>query len=153
MLPNYQSLPKNRIVIKSELQNSTIWDLIKPRNTDIVICFCYKSGTTLTQQIVNLIVNGDDNSESLYDISTWVERIFITTPEEKMYFVESLPGPRILKSHLLFEALPYYPEWKYIYLVRDGRDVGVSYYHHLRSYLPEYLNENLPKDFADFWDN
>ena len=153
MMANHQSFPQNRIVIKDKQRDSTIWDLIKPRNTDIVICSCYKSGTTLTQQIVNLIVNGDDNFESLYDISTWVERIFITTPEEKMYWVESLPGPRILKSNLLFEALPYYPEWKYIYLVRDGRDVGVSYYHHLRSYLPEYLNENLPENFSDFWDN
>ena len=64
-----------------------------------------------------------------------------------------MPSPRNFKSHLLFEALPYYPEWKYIYLVRDGRDVGVSYSHHLRSYLPEYLNENLPENFSDFWDN
>ena len=152
-MANHQSFPQNRIVIKDKQRDSTIWDLIKPRNTDIVICSCYKSGTTLTQQIVNLIVNGDDNFESLYDISTWVERIFITTPEEKMYFVESLPGPRILKSHLLFEALPYYPEWKYIYLVRDGRDVGVSLYHHYKSFLPEYFHENLPKDFAGFWDD
>ena len=73
MMSNYQSLPKNRIIIKDELQDSTIWDLIKRRNTDIVICSCYKSGTTLTQQIVNLIVNGDDNFESLHDLSPWVE--------------------------------------------------------------------------------
>ena len=153
MMANHQSFPKNRIVIKDKKLDSTIWDLIKPRNTDIVICSCYKSGTTLTQQIVNLIVNSDDNFESLYDISTWVERIFITTPEEKMYWVESLPGPRILKSHLLFEALPYYPEWKYIYLVRDARDVGVSLEHHYKSFLPKYFNENLPGDLADFWDD
>ena len=127
-MPNYQSLPKNRIIIKDELQDSTIWDLIKPRNTDIVICSCYKSGTTLTQQIVNLMVNGDDNFESLHDLSPWVEEIFITPPENKKSWIESLPSPRILKSHLLFEALPYYPEWKYIYLVRDGRDVGLSLY-------------------------
>ena len=72
-MPNYQSLPKNRIIIKDERQDSTIWDLIKPINTDIVICSCYKSGTTLTQQIVNLMVNGDDNFESLHDLSPWVE--------------------------------------------------------------------------------
>ena len=153
MLPNYQSLPKNRIVIKSELQNSTIWDLIKPRNTDIVISSCYKSGTTLTQQIVNLMVNGHDDFESLHDLSPWVEEIFITTPENKKSWIESLSSPRILKSHLLFEALPCYPEWKYIYLVRDGRDVGLSLYHHYKSFLPEYLNENLPQDFVAFWDD
>ncbi len=150
---NNQSFHQNRIVIKGEGRDSTIWDLIQPRNTDIVICSCYKSGTTLTQQIVNLIVNGDDNFESLYDISICPESIFITPPEKKIYSIENLPSPRILKSHLLFEALPYYPEWKYIYLVRDGRDVGVSFYHHLRSLLPKYFHENLPENFADFWDD
>ena len=151
-MPNHQSFHQNRIVIKDEMRDSTIWDLIQPRNTDIVISSCYKSGTTLTQQIVNLIVNDDDNFESLHDISPWVEEIFITPPENKKSWIESLPSPRILKSHLLFEALPYYPEWKYIYLVRDGRDVGVSFYHHKKSFLPKYFNENLP-DFSDFWDD
>ncbi|NES02654.1 MAG: sulfotransferase domain-containing protein [Okeania sp. SIO2F4] len=79
--------------------------------------------------------------------------MFITPPEKNIYSIENLPSPRILKSHLLFEALPYYPEWKYIYLVRDGRDVGVSFYHHLGSLLPKYFHENLPEDFADFWDD
>ena len=73
MMANHQSFPQNRIVIKDKQRDSTIWDLIKPRNTDIFICSCYKSATTLTQQIVNLIVNGDDNFESLHDLSPWVE--------------------------------------------------------------------------------
>lgn len=152
MIPNHQSFQKNRRVIKDELRDSIIWDLIQPRNTDIVICSCYKSGTTLTQQIVNLIVNGDDNFESIHDISPWVEETFITPKENKKSWIESLPSPRFFKSHLLFEALPYYPEWKYIYLVRDGRDVGVSLYHHHQSFLPKYFNENLA-DFSDFWDD
>ena len=152
MMPNHQSFHQNRMVIKDEMRDSTIWNLIQPRNTDIVICSCYKSGTTLTQQIVNLMVNGDHNFESIHDISAWVEEIFVTLPENKKSWIESLPSPRIFKSHLLFEALPYYPEWKYIYLVRDGRDVGVSFYHHQKSFLPKYFNENLP-GFSDFWDD
>ncbi len=153
MMANHQSFHQNRIVIKDKRRDSKIWDLIQPRNTDIVICSCYKSGTTLTQQIVHLMVNGDDNFASIHDIIPWVEEFFLTPPENKKSWIESLPSPRILKSHLLFEALPYYPEWKYIYLVRDGRDVGVSYYNHIRSNLPKYLYENLPENFADFWDD
>ena len=99
------------------------------------------------------MVNGHDDFESLHDLSPWVEEIFITPPENKKSWIESLSSPRILKSHLLFEALPCYPEWKYIYLVRDGRDVGLSLYHHYKSFLPEYLNENLPQDFVAFWDD
>ncbi|MGK7922114.1 MAG: sulfotransferase domain-containing protein [Trichodesmium sp.] len=153
MMANNQSFQKNRIVIKDEPRDSTIWDLIQPKNTDIVIGSCYKSGTTLTQQIINLMVNGDDNFASIHDISPWIEEIFLTPPENKKSWIESLSSPRIFKSHLLFEALPYYPEWKYIYLARDGRDVGVSYYDHLRSFLPKYFHENLPENFGDFWDD
>lgn len=40
--------------------------------------------------------------------------------------------PRIVKSHGLFE--PSYP--KVVYVVRDGRDVYVSYYNYLKNKLP-----------------
>lgn len=73
MTNDYQSCKTNRIVIKDDKRDSTLWDLIQPRTTDIVIASCYKSGTTLTQQIVNLIVNGHDDFESIHDISPWVE--------------------------------------------------------------------------------
>ncbi|MDJ0554141.1 MAG: sulfotransferase domain-containing protein [Microcoleaceae cyanobacterium MO_207.B10] len=123
MIPNHQSFQTNRIIIKDDKRDSKIWDVVKPRKTDIVISSCYKSGTTLTQQIVNLLVNNHDNFESIHDISPWVEETFLTPQENKASWIENLSSPIILKSHLLFEALPYYPEWKYIYLVRDGRDV------------------------------
>lgn len=43
------------------------------------------------------------------------------------------PRPRIIKSHLTFRA--EYPP--VVYLVRDGRDVYVSYFHYRRDRLPE----------------
>lgn len=50
--------------------------------------------------------------------------------------------PRFIKSHL-----PFTPDYKkVVYLVRDGRDVAVSYYFHLMKF------RNIPKstEFADF---
>jgi hypothetical protein len=41
---------------------------------------------------------------------------------------EALPAPRVFKSHLSYRKIPKGP-CKYIYVVRDGKDVAVSYYH------------------------
>lgn len=43
---------------------------------------------------------------------------------------EALPSPRIMRSHSLYNA--NFP--KVIYLMRDGRDVLVSYYHHVKKF-------------------
>ena len=145
-----------KIVVQDFMRDSTIWDSVKPRSTDIIIASCYKSGTTLMQQIVNLLVNGNDNFESIHHISPWVELRFQPS-ETETGVIDSLPSPRILKTHLEFEALPYYQEWKYIYVVRDGRDVGVSLYNHCQTYLNNAYNlsinfENGSDDFLQFWD-
>jgi aryl sulfotransferase len=114
---------RERAVIKDYLRDSTIWDGINPRPDDIVIASCYKSGTTLTQQIVNLMVNGHDDFEYLHDLSPWVEHVGDPL-NEKIERIEKLPHRIFFKTHLPFEALPYHPTWKYICLVRDGRDVS-----------------------------
>jgi aryl sulfotransferase len=147
---------RKKVVMQNFFMDSTIWDEVRPRPTDIVIASCYKSGTTLMQQIINLLVRGNDNFKSIHPLSPWVE-LRLKTPESETYLIENLPDPRFLKTHLPFNALPYYLEWKYIYLVRDGRDVAVSLYNHCKSFLPGAYNisvpvDNGPDNFSDFWD-
>lgn len=145
-----------RTVIKERLRDSTHWDTVRFRPDDIVIASCYKSGTTLAQQIVNLLINGPSDFESMRAISPWVDSsLHFTGPEA----VEALPSPRFLKSHLPFNALPYHAEWKYIYLGRDGRDVCVSLFNHCKSIQEEMARDNPgndvdhgPDDFPSFWD-
>jgi hypothetical protein len=52
--------------------------------------------------------------------------------------VEALPSPRIFKTHLpcrgALRTLPR-ARCRHLYIVRDGRDVAVSYYHFHRSHL------------------
>ena len=151
------------LVVKDPFRDSTIWNAVKPRQTDIVIASCYKSGTTLTQQIVNLMINGNSDLkgyEFLHKLSPWVEWLeeipdVYDSIEAKLNSIENLPDPRFFKSHLPFDALPYYPEWKYIYLVRDGRDVALSLYNHNQSYAQNFnVNNELKSEgsFAEFWD-
>ena len=47
--------------------------------------------------------------------------------------IESILSPRVIKSHALYD--PAFP--KVIYLVRDGRDVYVSYYYYRLKQLEE----------------
>lgn len=145
-----------RMIVRDRHRDSTQWDGFRPRSDDIVIASCYRSGTTLTQQIVNLLVNGTKEFDRLRNLSPWVDSRELFPGAE---LVESLPSPRFLKSHLPFDALPYHAQWRYIYLVRDGRDVGLSLFEQCRQ-----LQEDRPidahdnpfdygaPDFASFWD-
>lgn len=148
---------RERIVVKDYMRDSTIWDALTQRKTDIIIASCYKSGTTLTQQIVNLLVHGHDDFESIHNLSPWVD-YSLDARETKIDLIDQLPEPRILKTHLPFEALPYNPEGKYICLFRDGRDVAVSLFNHVHAYTPEaYLKSasnfyKASSNFVDFWD-
>ncbi|HLR61015.1 MAG TPA: sulfotransferase domain-containing protein [Lentibacillus sp.] len=56
--------------------------------------------------------------------------------------IENLPTPRLVWSHDRYN--PSYP--KVIYLVRDPRDVVISYYHHFQKYYGE------TRDFDEYFD-
>jgi hypothetical protein len=58
----------------------------------------------------------------------WFE--FRLNRTDSSQFLESMPSPRVFKSHLLYRQIPRAA--KCIYLARDPRDVAVSAYHHLR---------------------
>lgn len=145
-----------RKIIKDYLRDSTLWDYISHRSDDIVIASCYKSGTTLTQQIVNLMVNGHDDFDYLHHLSPWVEHTGDPL-DKKIAQIEKLSHRRFLKTHLPFEALPYHQEWKYICLFRDGRDVGMSLFNHVHALTLEAQRTSPVKlhkpaaDFGEFW--
>ena len=60
--------------------------------------------------------------------------------------VRALPTPRLIKTHLAFERVPWHAEAKYLYVARNPFDCAVSFYHHTRGFPKHY-------DFADgTWD-
>ena len=61
--------------------------------------------------------------------------------------IRQLARPRIMKSHA-----PYQPQFpKVIYVVRDGRDAYVSYYHYRRGQLPQDLTFAQYLTFENHW--
>jgi aryl sulfotransferase len=132
--------------------NSDKWNFINPRVGDVVIDTSYKSGTTWLQTIcLNLVFKGkipgweDPNFSGILEMSPWVDmRIF--PPHVTANVLESQTHRRVLKSHLPLDAIPYYPEVKYICVARDARDVAYSWANHWwagREFF-EHVFNNVP---------
>eukprot|EP00198_Chlamydomonas_reinhardtii_P008310 XP_001697647.1 predicted protein [Chlamydomonas reinhardtii] len=111
------------------MESTVRWKELKWRNDDIVICSYAKAGTTLTQQLVGQLISGGDPTFRTADASPWLD-MRVIPKEPMMAALEAQTQRRFIKSHLPTDCLPYNPNTKYIYLVRDGRDMCWSLYNH-----------------------
>jgi hypothetical protein len=100
---------------------------------DIFIVTYPRSGTTWLQMIVyQLTTDGAMDFPHIYDVSPFLEATMI--PRRRN--ISELPGtPRVVKSHLPYHEIPKGPG-RYIYCVRNGLDVAVSYHYHARKSYP-----------------
>jgi len=114
----------------------------RPREDDIFIVTYPRSGTTWMQMVLyQLTTDGRMDFTHISEVSPWFERSLALGTAEAQDF-ESLPSPRIFKSHLPHMWLP--GGCRYIYITRDVADVAVSYYHLYRSHL------GFEGSFSDF---
>ncbi len=100
-----------------------------PRADDIFIVTYPRSGTTWMQMILyQLTTDGTMDLAHIAQRCPWFERSLLWSEG-----YEHVPSPRIFKTHLRFGKAPKGPG-RYIYVVRDGADVAVSYYNLERNY-------------------
>ena len=104
---------------------------------DVILNTYPKSGTTWVQQILKLLKNGGkEDGRDLMVAVPWPE---VKIPPELPFHcdVESLPRPICIKSHMTYEltlgGVPHTTPAKYIYVIRNPKDVAVSYFHHFRA--------------------
>lgn len=131
-LPKLIKTLRRKISAKRSRQPS-FEDEMKYRPDDIVIVSYPKSGSTWLRFIIaNLIAGTSGIQPGKVDFS----KVHITVPEISSYALrkgvdyESLPSPRVMRSHALYT--PNFP--RVVYLMRDGRDALLSYYHHFRKF-------------------
>jgi hypothetical protein len=95
-------------------------------DSDIHVSTFSKSGTTWAQIILyQLTTDGDMNFDHLFDVSPWVWYAALREVE-----LAVTPAPRILKSHDDYRRFRKGHRGRFIFVLRDGRDVCVSLYHH-----------------------
>ncbi len=119
--------------------DSTRWDDFTPRDDDIVIATSYKAGTTWTQAIVAHLLFPEGLPAPVWEMSPWLDFRPPLRAEIKS-LLEAQSHRRFIKTHLPLNSLRFFPQLKYIFVSRDGRDVFMSMWNHYRSYTNEALD-------------
>jgi hypothetical protein len=101
--------------------------------SDVLITTAPKAGTTWMQQILyQMRSGGDPDFDSIDAVVPWLE-----CPREGMSgrqvldYYDSLPRPRLFKTHCTAQQTPGIGTACIILTVRDPRDCCVSFYHHI----------------------
>ena len=92
-----------------------------------------RSGNTWTRFLVANLLHPAEPA-TFANIERWVP----DTEAQSSRYMRSIPSPRTIKSHSYFD--PRYP--RVIYVVRDPRDVVLSYYDFSRKY--RHIEDNYP---------
>ena len=143
--------PARQHVYQNHHLDSTRWDQIELRPSDIVISTAYKAGTTFTQTIVgNLIFWRSEQPEVLLSVSPWIE-MRRKPIEEVSALIESQTHRRFLKSHVGLDGIPYRDDVQYIYVGRDPRDVFMSLWNHYSNHAPGFFDmlNTVPNRIGD----
>ena len=105
------------------------------RPDDVFIATYPKSGTAWVQQILKLAANNGVEPNIDIDVfAPWHEHMSL----EEM---DAMPSPRVFKSHLPYQLMPgggdpANTKGKYIYLIRNPKDVAVSLFRYMEWIVP-----------------
>ena len=116
-----------RSVLTQSIKFLKLW-MIPGRKVDVFpddtfIVSYPRSGNTWIRFLIGNLLS-DNEPVTFANVERRVPDIYQNTA----YALQASPRPRFLKSHEYFD--PRYP--KVIYIVRDPRDIAVSYYHYSR---------------------
>jgi aryl sulfotransferase len=133
---------------RNAVMDNARWDGFEPRADDIFVCTPSKCGTTWMQTIVASLLwpDGKFPGQIVNGISPWIEAKFM--PAEAMHaMLRAQTFRRAMKSHSPADAIPWFPQAKYITVGRDGRDAFMSWCNHVqRMKMIDVLNAQAEKD-------
>ncbi|XP_071091080.1 sulfotransferase 1B1-like [Haliotis cracherodii] len=98
---------------------------VKLREDDVIICGYPRSGTHWTFELTSMLLIGRDET-----VPVWKGKAMLSQVKERD--LDLVSSPRVLNTHLFYEDLPrdvITLRNKIVYVLRDPRDVAVSFYH------------------------
>lgn len=118
------------------------------REDDIYVATFLKSGTTWMQMILHQLVGeGGADFDHIYDVAPWIKNeAFLGKSAER---VNNLPSPRIIKTHDPYDKFDEKVKGRFIFVYRNGRDVAVSLYYHIKHY--ENPNVTFDENFDKYF--
>lgn len=117
----------NTLRTRAQLRIARLKFQVRP--DDIFVATYPKSGTTLMQMMVyQLKTDGQMDFSHINAVCPWIELELL---KNRHQVLGQLASPRCFKTHLPPDYLPI-ETGKYIYILRDLRDVIVSSHHHNR---------------------
>ena len=128
------------------------------QESDVLITTAPKAGTTWMQQILyQMRSGGDTDFDNIDTVVPWLER-----PRKGKSWrqvlddYDTLPRPRLFKTHCTAEQTPGIGTASIILTVRDPRECCVSFYHHLMNMTDsarDMTGHQRPASFAAHVDN
>jgi len=123
---------------------------------DVFLVSYPRSGNTWTRFLLGNLIS-QKTPVTFSNIESRIPEIYFNPDRE----LRALPRPRMLKSHECFQ--PQYPH--VIYIVRDPRDVAISFYHHnvkarnipddypMTSFVPRFIEGEFDRKFGSWRDS
>lgn len=131
------------------INDTSRWDQFSHRPDDVFVCTPAKCGTTWTQAICAMLVQGRPDFEgSLTEISPWLD-VTLQPLEDVLSGLEAQTHRRVIKTHTPLDGIPFFPECTYIAVYRDPRDACLSGQNHGHNLL--MTREHTTRDPEEFF--
>ena len=135
-------------VVRDYLSDSRVWsDFLALGgfvSGDIIVADPFKAGTTWTQRILQQILwNGEEPGEGLSDASPWLDSSWGAHAKMLAVLQEQRKQGRrrVMKSHVAADALPIDSKARYLFVGRNGKDLGISFHNYLKNFSAETMAE------------
>ena len=125
------------------------WDGFTHRPDDIFVCTPPKCGTTWMQTIVaSLLWPAGRAPAPVMVLSPWLEAEFNDWNEIRAR-LDAQTHRRFIKTHTPADGIPFFPDARYVFVGRDGRDAFMSVCHHYEAFRSDVRDSLNARALAD----
>lgn len=131
----------------------------KPDEKDIFVATYPKNGTTWMLYLLHILRGG----KTEFTENECIHHHYVAVDFIGAERSSQVPSPRLIKTHLKFEFVPFNNNTKYIFVARNPKDTVVSFFYHtvgfkfydyadgkFSDYLDHFLNGSC--DFGDYFE-